>query len=245
DIMATLLDQAVAHVTGAASGIGLEIVKTFAAEGAKVVLSDLNGEKAEEAASQLRDQGYEAKSIACDVTNEDQIEKSISFTTDEFGSHDILVNNAGMQHVANIEDFPTEKFEFMVKLMLTGSFIGTKKAFPIMKKQQHGRIINMASVNGLIGFAGKAAYCSAKHGLVGCLTKVAALEGATDGITVNAMCPGYVDTPLVQNQLEDVAKTRNVSKDQVFEEVFNPLIPQHRLLQVEEIADYAVFLASD
>lgn len=113
-----------------------------------------------------------------------------------------------------------------------------------MKKQQHGRIINMASVNGLIGFAGKAAYCSAKHGLVG-LTKVAALEGATDGITVNAMCPGYVDTPLVQNQLEDVAKTRNVSKDQVFEEVFNPLIPQHRLLQVEEIADYAVFLASD
>src|SRR5699024_838880 len=217
---------------------------TFAAEGAKVVLSALNGEKAEEAASELRNQGYEAKSIACDVTDEEQIEKSISFTTDEFGSLDILVNNAGMQHVANIEDFPTEKFEFMVKLMLTGSFIGTKKAFPIMKKQQHGRIINMASVNGLIGFAGKAAYCSAKHGLVG-LTKVAALEGAADGITVNAMCPGYVDTPLVQNQLDDVAKTRNVSKDQVFEEVFNPLIRQHRLLQVEEIADYAVFLASD
>ncbi|TCP21073.1 3-hydroxybutyrate dehydrogenase [Scopulibacillus darangshiensis] len=241
--MDQLLKQQVALVTGAASGIGLEIAKTFAKEGAKIVLSDLNGEKAEQAASSLRREGYEAQAIGCDVTDEQQVGHAVAFTTDQFGSIDILVNNAGIQHVANIEEFPTEKFEFMVKLMLTAPFIATKKVFPIMKEQKHGRIINMASINGLVGFAGKAAYCSAKHGVIG-LTKVAALEGAAHGITVNAMCPGYVDTPLVQNQLKDVADTRNVPVEQVFEEVFNPLIPQHRLLDVKEIADYAAFLAS-
>ncbi|MFC7394704.1 3-hydroxybutyrate dehydrogenase [Scopulibacillus cellulosilyticus] len=242
--MTQLLDQRAAVVTGAASGIGLEIAKAFAEEGAKVILSDLDGEKAEQAAKDLREKGFEANAIACDVTDEQQIEKTIAYTTEQYGSLDILVNNAGIQHVENIENFPTDKFEFMVKLMLTAPFMATKKAFPIMKKQKHGRIINMASINGLVGFAGKAAYCSAKHGVIG-LTKVAALEGAAHGITVNAMCPGYVDTPLVQNQLKDVANTRNVPTEQVFEEVFNPLIPQHRLLDVKEIADYVVFLASD
>ncbi|MBM7647065.1 3-hydroxybutyrate dehydrogenase [Scopulibacillus daqui] len=242
--MEQLLKQQTALVTGAASGIGLEIAKAFAKEGAKVVLSDLNGEKAEQAAKDLRDQGLKVKAVTCDVTDEQQIEEAIAHTTEQFGSLDILVNNAGIQHVENIENFPTDKFEFMIKLMLTAPFMAIKKVFPIMKKQKHGRIINMASINGLVGFAGKAAYCSAKHGLIG-LTKVSALEGASHGITVNAMCPGYVDTPLVQNQLEDVANTRNVPVEQVFEEVFNPLIPQQRLLDVKEIADYVVFLASD
>ena len=113
-----------------------------------------------------------------------------------------------------------------------------------MKEQGFGRILNMSSINGLIGFAGKAAYNSAKHGVIG-LTKVAALEGATSGITVNAICPGYVDTPLVQKQLSSLAETRNVPLDRVLEEVIYPLVPQHRLLQVKEIADYAIFLASD
>jgi len=128
--------------------------------------------------------------------------------------------------------------------MLTASFISIKRVLPIMKKQKHGRIINMASINGVIGFAGKSAYNSAKHGVIG-LTKVAALETAPFGITVNAICPGYVDTPLVRGQFEDLSKTRNIPLENVLEEVLYPLVPQKRLLAVQEIADYVSFLASD
>jgi len=242
--MNKLLTDKVALITGAGSGIGLEISKEFAKEGAKIVLADLNEKAVQQAAEDLRSHGYEALPVVCDVTNEQQVEQSFSKALDTFGHLDILINNAGIQHVADIEDFPTDKFEQMVKIMLTAPFQATKLAFPLMKKQKFGRIINMASINGLVGFAGKAAYCSAKHGLIG-LSKVSALEGAEHGITVNALCPGYIDTPLVQNQVKDIAKTRNVSVDKVFEEVFYPLIPQKRLMSVQEIADYAIFLASD
>lgn len=242
--MSKLLNDKVALITGAGSGIGLEISKEFAKEGAKVILADLNEDAVKKAAEDLSAEGYEAIPVVCDVTNEKQVEEGFSKALDKFGRLDILINNAGIQHVADLEDFPTDKFEQMISIMLTAPFKATKLAFPHMKKQKFGRIINMASINGLVGFAGKAAYCSAKHGLIG-LSKVAALEGAEHGITVNAICPGYIDTPLVQNQLKDIAKTRNVSVDKVFEDVFYPLIPQKRLLTVQEIADYAIFLASD
>src|SRR5699024_3257717 len=163
---------------------------------------------------------------------------------EEYGRIDVLFNNAGLQHVSDIEEFPTDKFRQMIDIMLVAPFIGTKHVMPIMKEQGIGTILNMASINGVIGFAGKAAYNSAKHGVIG-LTKVAALEAAEHGITVNAICPGYVDTPLVRGQMEDLAQSRGVAADKVIEEVLFPLIPQKRLIEIGEIADYAMFLTSD
>ncbi|MEK3808592.1 3-hydroxybutyrate dehydrogenase [Metabacillus sp. SLBN-84] len=239
-----MLKDKVVFITGAAQGIGYEVGERFAENGAKVVLTDVNEEGVKKAAEQLAQKGYETLGLKCDVTNEDEIKKAIDDTVAHFGAFHILINNAGLQYVSPIEEFPTEKFELLIKIMLTAPFLATKHVFPHMKKQKYGRIINMASINGVIGFAGKAAYNSAKHGVIG-LTKVSALEGAADGITVNALCPGYVDTPLVRNQLQDLAKTRNVELEKVLEEVIYPLVPQKRLLSVDEIADYAVFLASD
>ncbi|GMX60786.1 3-hydroxybutyrate dehydrogenase [Paenibacillus elgii] len=242
--MGNFLTNKVALITGAASGIGLEMARTFAKEGARVVVSDMHGDKAESAAEELRSAGHEAMGVSLDVTRESDFAAAVEAARGAYGRLDILVNNAGLQHVAPIEDFPVEKFDFMLRVMLTGAFIGIKHAFPIMKEQGWGRIINMASINGVIGFAGKAAYNSAKHGLIG-LTKVAALEGAAHGITVNALCPGYVDTPLVRGQLNDLAKTRQVPLERVLEEVIYPLVPQKRLLSVDEIAEFAALIASD
>lgn len=238
-----MVQAQVVLITGAAQGIGFELAKAFAEVGAKVVLTDLHEEQVVRSANSLKMAGFDVRGLKCDVTNEQEIIKTVKQTEAAYGRIDILINNAGLQHVAHIEEFPTEKYELLVKVMLIAPFIATKHVFPIMKKQQFGRILNMASINGLIGFAGKAAYNSAKHGVIG-LTKVAALEGAEHGITVNALCPGYVDTPLVRNQFEDLAKTRNIPVENVLEEVLYPLIPQKRLLSVREIADYAIFLAS-
>jgi 3-hydroxybutyrate dehydrogenase len=242
--MAGLLQDRAALVTGGASGIGREIGEQLAREGARVTLADKDGAAAARAAEELGKAGLSARGVACDVTSKAQIAATIEGVVKAHGRLDVLVNNAGFQHVAPIEEFPTDRFELLVRVMQIAPFVAIKHAFPIMKRQRSGRVVNVASINGLVGFAGKAGYNSAKHGLIG-LTKVAALEGAAHGITVNALCPGYVDTPLVRNQLADLARTRNVPLERVLEDVIYPLVPMRRLLSVREIADYAVFLASD
>jgi len=239
-----MVKDKVTIITGSTSGIGLDTARVFAQNGAKVVISGRNEEVLQKTAKELRDEGLEVIGIRCDVSNEEDIKNLISQTVIYYGTVHVFVSNAGIQHVSNIEDFPTEKFEEILKLMLVGPFSAIKALFPIMKKQKWGRIINMASINGLVGFAGKSAYNSAKHGLLG-LTKVAALEGALDGITVNSICPGYVDTPLVRNQLADLAKTRGVSVEEVLEKVIFSLVPQKKLLTTDEIAHYTMFVASE
>lgn len=242
--MAGMVADRVLFITGAGSGIGRQIATDFAREGARVALCDLNVEAARQAAEELTAAGFAAIGLGCDVTREEELKGALDQAVSRFGRLDILINNAGLQHVAPLEEFPTERFELLVKVMLVAPFMAIKHVFPGMKRQGSGRIINMASINGLVGFAGKAAYNSSKHGLIG-LTKVAALESASHGITVNALCPGYVDTPLVRNQLADLARTRNVSLERVLEEVIYPLVPQRKLLSVKDVADYALFLASD
>lgn len=231
----------VVFITGAARGIGYEIAQAFLEEGAKVMISDINEESLEKALEGLSEN---AAGIACDVSKEEDVKRAVDATVEQFGSIDILINNAGLQHVAMIEDFPAAKFEQMLKIMLVGPFLTTKYALPYMKEKNFGRIINISSINGLIGFAGKSAYNSAKHGVIG-LTKVTALETAEYNITANAICPGYADTALVRGQFEDLAKTRNISTEQVLNEVLFPLIPQKRLLDVAEIASLAKYLASE
>jgi 3-hydroxybutyrate dehydrogenase len=237
---ATFQDR-VAFVTGGAGGIGFRIAELLAQGGAKVAIADLDGAAARAAAGRI---GRGAIGLAADVGQEDALGAAIDATLAAHGRLDVLVNNAGLQHVSAIEDFPAAKFELLVRVMLFGPFYAIKKVFPSMKKNGYGRILNVASVNGLVGFAGKAAYNSAKHGVIG-LTKVTALEGATHGITVNALAPGYVDTPLVRNQLADLARTRNVPVEKVLEDVIYPLVPMRRLLTVDEVVGYALFLVSD
>ena len=237
-------EQRTVFITGGAGGIGLEMGRSFALRGAKVVISDMYEEKVLAAAASLREEKLEVTGLGCDVTNEKKLDLALKETQNLYGGIDVLINNAGVQFVSPIDEFPKEKFELLIEVMLTAPFLAIKHVFPIMKEQRFGRIINMASINGLVGFAGKAAYNSAKHGVIG-LSKVAALEGASYGITVNALCPGYVDTPLVQNQLSDLANTRNLTPEKVMEEIIFPLVPQKRLLTVQEIANYAIFLAGD
>jgi len=236
------LEGRVALVTGGGGAFGLAIGRALAARGARVALADLDGAAARAAAEGLA--GAEALGLACDVASEGSIDAAVDATVAAFGRLDVLVNNAGLQHVAPLEAFPTEKFEQLLRVMLVGPFLATRKVFPRMRAQRHGRILNLASVNGLVGFAGKAAYNSAKHGLLG-LTRVTALEGAPHGITVNALCPGYVDTPMVRNQLADLAAARGVPVERVLEEVIYPLVPLRRLLGAEEVAAYAAFLVDD
>ena len=233
-----------AIVTGAGSGIGAAIAAELAEAGAYVLVQDLRPDPAAGIVESIRATGGAADAVGGDVSNPDDVRTLVEGLLQSHDRIDILVNNAGVQHVAPLESYPLEQWTRLLGVLLTGPFLLTQAVLPPMRQQQWGRIINIASINGKRGEPGKAAYCSAKHGLIG-LTRVAALETATDGITVNAICPGLVYTPLIQNQLDDLAAMRGMARDDVLAQVYLPSIPQQRMLDPQEIAAMARYLASE
>jgi 3-hydroxybutyrate dehydrogenase len=241
-----MLKGKTALVTGSTSGIGLAIAQALAKDGANVMLNGF-GDKAaieKERAGLEKDYGIKALYSAADMAKPAEIAAMVAETEKAFGSLDVLVNNAGIQHVANIEDFPIEKWDAVIAINLTSSFHTIRAAVPGMKKRKWGRIINIASAHGLVASVQKVAYVSAKHGLVG-MTKVVAMEAANDGITCNAICPGWVLTPLVAQQIEARAKATGQSFDEAKRALVAEKQPMLEYTLPENIGALAVFLASD
>jgi len=240
------LDGKVSLVTGSTSGIGLGIARALAAAGSVVVL---NGFGVASEIAKVRDQisnefGVKVDYSAADMTSPEAIAEMIAATIVGHGRLDVLVNNAGIQHVAPLDQFPVEKWDAILSINLSSAFHTTRLALPAMRQNKFGRIINIASAHGLVGSPFKAAYVAAKHGIVG-LTKVAALETAEEGITCNAICPGYVYTPLVEAQIDGQAKAHGISREQVIHDVLLAQQPNKRFATVEELGALTVFLASD
>ena len=236
----TELTGKIALVTGAASGIGLAIARDFAEHGIKVTLADIDSERGQAAASELAGARFQA----ANMTSADDIARLVADTLAAEGRIDILVNNAGIQHVAPIEEFPEARWRQIIDIMLTAPFLLTKAVLPGMYARKWGRIVNIASIHGLVASRYKAAYISAKHGLIG-LTRVTALEAGDYGVTCNAICPSYVRTPLVEKQIADQAKTHGIPEDEVVEKIMVAKGAIHRLLEPREVAQFATFLCSD
>lgn len=236
----------VAVITGSTSGIGLALARAVAAGGGDVVLNGL-GDPTEiertradlEASSGVRVLYHPA-----DMTRGDEIADMIAFAERELGRLDILVNNAGIQHVESVENFPTDQWEKIIAINLSSAFYATRAAIPVMKAQGRGRIVNMASAHGLVASPFKSAYVAAKHGVIG-FTKTTALELARDNITCNAICPGFVETPIVTKQIADQARTRNMSEEQVLTDVILAAQPTKRFVTTEELTGLFLYLVSD
>ena len=236
-----MLKGKTALVTGSTSGIGLGIAKALAAQGANIVLNgfgDVEGPKAEVAAL-----GVQVGYHGADMSKPAEIEAMIAYSTELFGSLDILVNNAGIQHVARIENFPVERWDAIIAINLSSAFHATRLALPAMRAKNWGRIINVASVHGLVASAEKSAYVTAKHGVVG-LTKVTALENATTGVTCNAICPGWVLTPLVQKQVDAKAAALKISNNEAIKVLLGEKEPSLQFTTPEELGALAVFFCS-
>ena len=237
-----MLKGKTALVTGSTSGIGLGIAQALARQGAQVVL---NGFGDVEAARQSVERlGVKTGYHGADMSKPAEIEDMMRYAEREFGAVDILVNNAGIQHVANVEDFPVEKWDAILAINLSSAFHTTRLALPAMKQRDWGRIINVASAHGLVASAQKSAYVAAKHGIVG-FTKAVALETATTGGTVNAICPGWVLTPLVQKQVDDRAARDGVSVEEAKRRLLGEKQPSLQFTTPEQLGELAVFLCSE
>ena len=231
-----------ALVTGSTSGIGLGIAKALAAQGANIVINgfgDVKGPQAE-----IEALGVKVAYHGADMSKPADIEAMMQFAADTFGGVDILVNNAGIQHVAAIEDFPVDRWDAVIAINLSSAFHTTRLALPGMRARNWGRIINVASVHGLVASVQKAAYVAAKHGIVG-LTKVTALEMATTGVTCNAICPGWVLTPLVQKQVDAKAQALGISNEEAIKLLLGEKEPSMQFTTPEELGALAVFFCSD
>ncbi len=236
-----MLANKTALVTGSTSGIGLGIAKALARQGANIVLNgfgDTEGPKSEIAAL-----GVKVAYHGADMSKPAEIEAMMAFAAATFGQVDILVNNAGIQHVARIENFPVDRWDAIIAINLTSAFHASRLALPAMQKANWGRIINVASVHGLVGSAEKSAYVAAKHGIVG-LTKVTALENATGGVTCNAICPGWVLTPLVQKQVDAKAAALGISNEDAKKQLLGEKEPSMQFTTPEELGELAVFFCS-
>lgn len=236
-----MLKGKTALVTGSTSGIGLGIAKALAQQGANIVLNgfgDTEGPKAEVAAL-----GVKVAYHAADMSKPAEIEDMMKFAAAQFGRVDILVNNAGIQHVARIENFPVERWDAIIAINMSSAFHATRLALPAMQAADWGRIINIASIHGLVGSAEKSAYVAAKHGVVG-LTKVTALENATSGVTCNAICPGWVLTPLVQKQVDAKALTLAISVEEATKQLLAEKEPSMQFTTPQELGALAVFFCS-
>lgn len=241
-----MLKGKVAVVTGSTSGIGLGIATALAAQGADIVLNGF-GDAAEiekVRAGLAAQHGVKVLYDGADLSKGDAVRGMVDNAVRQMGRIDILVNNAGIQHTALIEDFPTEKWDAILALNLSAVFHGTAAALPHMKKQGFGRIINIASAHGLVASANKSAYVAAKHGVVG-FTKVTALEAAGQGITANAICPGWVRTPLVEKQISALAEKNGVDQETAARELLSEKQPSLQFVTPEQLGGTAVFLASD
>ena len=235
-----------AIITGSTSGIGLGIAEAFARSGANVVLNGFgDAMQIEKSRADLAARANARVVYSpADMSKPKAIEQMVRQTIDAFGAVDIMVNNAGIQHVAPIEEFPDEKWEAILAINLSSAFHATKLVLPTMRRRGWGRLINVASAHALVASPYKAAYVAAKHGVLG-LTKVTALETAEDGITCNAICPGYVRTPLVEHQIDDQAKAHGIPREKVISDVLLQRQPNRRFVEVAELAALALFLCSD
>ena len=231
--------QRVALVTGGASGIGRAIARALVAEGHRVMIADLDPDRGETSAGEIG-----ASFVQGDLSTRDDCRKAVDTTVDMLGPVQILVNNAGFQHIDSIEDFPEEVWDRMQALMLTAPFLLMKYCWAGMREAGWGRVINISSVHGLVASPFKSGYASAKHGILG-LTRTGAIEGGEQGITVNALCPAYTLTPLVENQLADLARSMGIPQEDVLKSVMLDPAAIKRALDPSEIADLVVYLCSE